>query len=55
MKNQAGLALGQASLTVVEQATMLATIANGGVYHNARIVASIGQTPRTTPRRPDSR
>ena len=33
MKDQAGVALGQASLTLVEQATMLATIDNGGVYH----------------------
>ena len=41
MKNQAGLALGQASLTVGEQATMLATLANGGVYHNAHVIASI--------------
>jgi membrane peptidoglycan carboxypeptidase len=29
-------------LTVLEQASMLATIDNGGVYHNAHIVASIG-------------
>ena len=41
MKNQAGLALGQASLTVGEQATMLATLANGGVYHNAHVITSI--------------
>ena len=43
MQDEAGVALGQASLTVVEQATMLATIDNGGVYHNAHIIASIGQ------------
>jgi membrane peptidoglycan carboxypeptidase len=43
MEDEAGVALGQASLTVVEQATMLATIDNGGVYHNAHIIASIGQ------------
>jgi membrane peptidoglycan carboxypeptidase len=29
-------------LTVLEQASMLATIDNGGVYHNAHVVASIG-------------
>jgi len=43
MKDQAGLALGQASLTVGEQATMLATLANGGVYHNAHVITSITQ------------
>jgi membrane peptidoglycan carboxypeptidase len=43
MQDEAGVALGQASLTVVEQATMLATIDNGGVYHSAHIIASIGQ------------
>jgi membrane peptidoglycan carboxypeptidase len=41
MHDQAGIALGQASLTVGEQATMLATIDNGGVYHNAHVVTSI--------------
>ena len=43
MKDQAGVALGQASLTVGEQATMLATLANGGVYHNAHVITSITQ------------
>jgi membrane peptidoglycan carboxypeptidase len=43
MSNQAGVALGQASLTVGEQATMLATIANGGIYHDAHVIASITQ------------
>ncbi len=33
MEDEAGVALGQASLTIVEQATMLATIDNGGTYH----------------------
>jgi membrane peptidoglycan carboxypeptidase len=42
MEHETGVALGQASLTVLEQATMLATIDNGGIYHNAHIVASIG-------------
>jgi membrane peptidoglycan carboxypeptidase len=41
MKDQAGVALGQASLTVGEQATMLATLANGGVYHNAHVITKI--------------
>jgi membrane peptidoglycan carboxypeptidase len=43
MSNQAGVALGQASLTVGEQATMLATIDNGGIYHDAHVIASIRQ------------
>jgi membrane peptidoglycan carboxypeptidase len=48
MQDEAGVALGQASLTVVEQATMLATIDNGGVYHNAHIIASIGQNSQNS-------
>ena len=55
MENQAGVALGQASLTVVEQATMLATIANGGVYHSAHVIASIGPNPEQRPADPTSR
>ena len=47
MEHEAGVALGQASLTVGEQATMLATIDNGGVYHNAHVVTSI--TPNNAP------
>ncbi len=43
MEDEAGVALGQASLTVVEQATMLATIDNGGIYHSAHIIRSVGQ------------
>ena len=43
MHDQAGIALGQASLTVGEQATMLATIDNGGTYHNAHVISSIKQ------------
>jgi membrane peptidoglycan carboxypeptidase len=38
--HQAGLALGTGSLTVNEQATMLSTIDNGGMYHEAHIVQS---------------
>jgi len=41
MENEAGIALGQASLTVVEQATMLATIDDNGVYHSAHVITSI--------------
>jgi membrane peptidoglycan carboxypeptidase len=43
MEDEAGIALGQASLTVSEQATMLATIDDGGVYHNAHVISSITQ------------
>jgi membrane peptidoglycan carboxypeptidase len=43
MRNYAGIALGQASLTVGEQATMLATIDNGGTYHDMHVVSSITQ------------
>ena len=41
MEDQAGIALGQASLTVGEQATMLATIDDNGIYHDAHVVTSI--------------
>ena len=41
MVDQAGVALGQASLTVGEQATMLATIDDNGIYHDAHVVTSI--------------
>jgi membrane peptidoglycan carboxypeptidase len=41
MSNEYGVALGQASLTIVEQATMLATIDNGGIYHDAHVITSI--------------
>ena len=43
MEHEAGVALGQASLSVLEQATMLATIDNGGVYHSAHVIASISR------------
>jgi membrane peptidoglycan carboxypeptidase len=43
MQDEAGLALGQASLTVGEQATMLATIDDGGIYHNAHVISSISK------------
>jgi membrane peptidoglycan carboxypeptidase len=38
--HQVGMALGTGSLTVNEQATMLSTIANGGTYHSAHLVAT---------------
>jgi membrane peptidoglycan carboxypeptidase len=41
MKDQAGVALGQASLSLVEQATMLATIDNGGMYHTPHVITAI--------------
>ncbi|MFY9929180.1 MAG: transglycosylase domain-containing protein, partial [Streptosporangiaceae bacterium] len=41
MSNQYGVALGQASLTVSEQATMLATIDDGGIYHDAHVITKI--------------
>ena len=43
MEDQAGVALGQASLTVGEQATMLATIDDNGIYHDAHVITSITQ------------
>ena len=36
-----GVALGQASLTVIEQASMLATIDDNGVYHDPHLITSI--------------
>jgi membrane peptidoglycan carboxypeptidase len=43
MENEAGVALGQGSLTVAEQANMLATIDNDGTWHQIHIVKSISQ------------
>ena len=43
MHDQAGIALGQASLTVLEQATMLATLDDNGIYHDAHVITSITQ------------
>ena len=40
-KGEVGLALGTAPLTVNEQDTMLATIDNGGTYHQAHVIVSI--------------
>jgi membrane peptidoglycan carboxypeptidase len=43
MEHEAGVALGQASLSVLEQATMLAAIDNGGTYHAAHVIGFISQ------------
>ena len=43
-----GLALGTAALTINEQDTMLATIDNGGIYHQAHVIVSI-TAPNGTP------
>ncbi|HWN63482.1 MAG TPA: transglycosylase domain-containing protein, partial [Streptosporangiaceae bacterium] len=42
-KDEATLALGQASLTVAEQASMLATIDDNGVYHDAHLITKLTQ------------
>ncbi len=49
MENEAGLTLGQASLTVTEQATMLATIDDNGVFHDAHVIESISRNGVSTP------
>jgi membrane peptidoglycan carboxypeptidase len=49
MQNEAGVALGQASLTVEEQATMIATLADGGTYHTPHVVKDIIVGDGTTP------
>jgi membrane peptidoglycan carboxypeptidase len=41
MRDEAGTALGQASLTVEEQATMIATLADGGVYHTPHVIKEV--------------
>ncbi len=43
MKDEAGIALGQASLTVAEQATTLSAIDNGGMYNQTHIIKTITQ------------
>jgi membrane peptidoglycan carboxypeptidase len=49
MQNQAGVVLGQASLTVEEQATMIATLADGGVWHTPHVIKDIVAGDATTP------
>jgi membrane peptidoglycan carboxypeptidase len=41
MQDEAGTALGQASLTVEEQANTIATLADGGVYHAPHVIKEI--------------
>ncbi len=41
MRDEAGTALGQASLTVEEQATMIATLAAGGEYSTPHVIKTI--------------
>ena len=41
MRDEAGTALGQASLTVEEQANMIATLADGGTYHTPHVIKDI--------------
>ena len=49
MQNQAGTALGQASLTVEEQATTIATLADNGVYHTPHVIKKIMVGSSATP------
>jgi membrane peptidoglycan carboxypeptidase len=42
MQDEAGITLGQASLTVEEQATMIATLADNGLYHSPHVIKAIG-------------
>ena len=44
MQDDYGVTLGQASLTVEEQASMLATIDDNGVYHDPHVITSITQS-----------
>jgi len=41
MQDEAGIALGQASLTVEEQATTIATLADNGLYHSPHVIKDI--------------
>jgi membrane peptidoglycan carboxypeptidase len=55
MEGEAGTALGQASLTVEEQATMVATLADGGVYHTPHVIKQITVNNAVTPAKIDQR
>jgi membrane peptidoglycan carboxypeptidase len=48
-QDQYGVALGVASLTVIEQGSMLATIDDNGVYHDPHLVTSITRNNVPTP------
>ena len=49
MQDEAGIALGQASLTVEEQATTIATLADNGVYHSPHVIKKITVGTSVTP------
>jgi len=49
MEHEVGVTLGQASLSVEEQASMLATIADNGVYHDPHVITKITQNNVQTP------
>ena len=49
MQDDYGVTLGQASLTVDEQASMLATLADNGVYHDEHVITSITRNGVPTP------
>jgi membrane peptidoglycan carboxypeptidase len=49
MQDEYGVTLGQASLTVGEQASMLATIDDYGVYHEQHVISSISRNGVQTP------
>ena len=49
MQDEAGIALGQASLTVEEQATTIATIADNGLYHSPHVIKKITVGTSVTP------
>ncbi|MGN6792628.1 MAG: transglycosylase domain-containing protein [Streptosporangiaceae bacterium] len=46
---ETGIALGIASLKVVEQASTFATLANGGVYHTPHVIAKITKNGQQIP------
>ena len=49
MQDEAGIALGQASLTVEEQATTIATLADNGLYHSPHVIKKITVGTSVTP------
>jgi membrane peptidoglycan carboxypeptidase len=49
MQDVYGVTLGQASLSVVEQASMMATVDNNGVYTDPHLITSITQNNVATP------
>jgi membrane peptidoglycan carboxypeptidase len=55
MRDEAGTALGQASLTVEEQATMIATLADDGIYHTPHVIKQIIRGNAVIPAKIDQR